>query len=190
MPRFVSEYGMVVDSERPWLGGYFPDGDPGCHVPQLWEWALAHFKIHSVVDIGCGAGSALDWFQEHGCEVLGVDGLPPEDPRIVEHDYTTGPYVPPRSFDLAWSCEFVEHVEERFAPNFIATFQSARYLMMTHGLVGQGGHHHVNCQQPEYWVDLLARRGFVLLEEETYQSHNLTPHHYWRNSGLIFERHG
>lgn len=188
MPRTITENGMVVDLERPWLGGYFPVGDPGSHCPELWSWALAEFGVQSVIDVGCGAGKALDWFEENGCEVFGVDGLPPDDPRIVEHDYTLGPYVPERDFDLAWSCEFVEHISQEFIPNFLATFRSARYLMMTHGLHWQGGHHHCNLQRPGYWIDRIQEAGFELLARLTIESRDLTLQHYWKHSGLIFRR--
>jgi SAM-dependent methyltransferase len=179
---------MVVDPERPWLGGYFPEGDPGSYCPELWEWALDRFRIASVIDVGCGAGTALDWFAAHGCAVFGVDGLPPKDVRIIEHDYTLASYVPEREFDLCWSCEFVEHVQEEFIPNFVATFKRARYLMMTHGLYWQGGHHHVNCARPEYWINQIEASGFRLLGRETIESRDRTLQHYWKHSGLIFRR--
>lgn len=180
---------MVVDPERPWLGGYFPEGDPGSIVPEVWEWAMEKFSIKSMIDVGCGAGIAMNWFEARGCKVAGVEGLPlNDDPRIIEHDYTLGPYRSRRKFDLCWSCEFVEHIEERFIPNFLATFRSARLLMMTHGLYWQDGHHHVNCQRPEYWIDLLEGEGFELLGRETIESRDRALQHYWKHSGLIFRR--
>jgi SAM-dependent methyltransferase len=187
-PPELSEYGMVVDPERPWLGGYFPDGDPASFCPEVWEWMLGKFPIRSVIDVGCGAGKELDWFKARGCDVLGVDGLPPEHLNITRHDYTTGPYVPDREFDLCWSCEFVEHVEEEYVLNFIATFYSAHYVMMTHGLTWQGGHHHVNLQRPEYWIDRMMQSGFTLLGRDTIESRDRALQHYWKHSGLVFRR--
>lgn len=180
---------MVIDPERPWLGGYFPDGDPGSSCPDVWEWALERFEIKSMLDVGCGSGQALHWFRQREIEVLGIDGLPPAgDDLIVEHDYTLGPYYPEKEYDLAWCCEFVEHVEEQYIPNFIATFMSAKILMMTHGLWWQGGHHHVNCQRPEYWIEILNRAGFRLLGRDTIISRDRALQHYWKHSGLIFRR--
>lgn len=185
----ISENGMVIDTERPWLGGYFPQGDDGSYCPELWEWALMKYNIRSVIDVGCGAGEAMNWFKGHGCIVQGVDGLPPDDlEHVVEHDYTTGPYRPIMEFDLCWSCEFVEHVDEQYIDNFIETFKSARYVMMTHGLWWQGGHHHVNLQRPEYWIDRVSDAGFILLGRDTIESRDRTTHHYWKHSGLIFRK--
>lgn len=188
MPE-ISPNGMVVDPERPWLGGYFPEGDEGSLVPDVWNMAIDKYKITSVIDVGCGSGRELGWFRSRGLEVLGVDGLPPAGVLdIVEHDYTLGPYVPKREFDLCWCCEFVEHIAVEFIPNFIATFQKARYVMMTHGLYWQSGHHHVNCQRPEYWIERMNTAGFSLLARDTLISRDRALHHYWKHSGLIFKQ--
>ena len=185
--RLIEAHGMVVDDERPWLGGYFPDGDPSSFCPELWEWALKRFKIKSMIDVGCGSGQALAWFETRGCDVLGVDGLPPAgDARIVDHDYTLGSYTPNRSFDLCWSCEFVEHIEQEFIPNFLATFKAAKIVMMTHGQPWQDGHHHVNCHVSDYWIEKLADAGFSFLARLSIKSRDLVLHQYWGRSGLIF----
>ncbi len=118
-----------------------------------------------------------------------MDGLPPpDDPRIREHDYTLGPYDPGRDFDLCWCCEFVEHVREEFIDNFLITFRSARFVMMTHGLFWQDGHHHVNLQRPGYWIDRVRAAGFQLLARDTIESRDLALQQYWKHSGLIFRR--
>lgn len=194
--RELSEHGMVVDPSRPWLGGYFPEGDPGSYCPELWEWAIKRYRIESMIDVGCGAGTALDWFEAHGCHAIGVDGLPPEgDDRIAEHDYTTGPW--PRKVrgnrmegatDLVWCCEFVEHIEEQYIDNFLETFLMGRIVMMTHGLYWQDGHHHVNLQAPGYWIDRVRAAGFKFLARDTIESRNLVLQQYWKHSGLIFRR--
>ena len=68
---------------------------------------------------------------------------------------------------MAWSCEFVEHVEEKYIENFLATFSSARSIFMTYARPGQGGHHHVNENSEEYWVDKFNAFGFELDKELT-----------------------
>lgn len=151
------------------LGGYASHSDIGdfaTYYPSLWTWAVAMFGIRSVIDVGCGEGRSTAFFADLGCEVLGVEGYTPAieaspvRDTIVQHDYTTGPYVPPRAFDMAWSCEFVEHVDERHMENFFATFAQCQAVFMTFAAPGQGGHHHVNEQPEDYWVDQFRRRGF------------------------------
>jgi hypothetical protein len=53
---------------------------------------------------------------------------------------------------------------------------------------GQGGHHHVNCQPPEYWIGVLAGAGFRHDPELTRQAKALTPTGYFDWSGLVFVR--
>ena len=85
---------------------------------------------------------------------------------VIEHDYTRKPLYA-GEFDLGWSVEFVEHVEERFVPNLMATFRGCRYVFLTAAVPGQPGHHHVNCRPAEYWVDHFKRAGFALDADAT-----------------------
>ncbi|MFZ4600147.1 MAG: hypothetical protein ACOYNN_16020, partial [Terrimicrobiaceae bacterium] len=51
-------------------------------------------------------------------------------------------------------------VDEEYMPNFIETFKSCKYVIMTHALPGQPGHHHVNCQHAGYWLNVMEKNGF------------------------------
>ena len=174
------------------LGGYIGGGDPDTWYPDIWSWARHELDARSVLDVGCGEGHSTRYFRDLGCEVLGVDGSPEAQrnsvipDRLVLHDFTTGPFVPGRTFDLVWSCEFVEHIEEQYARNFLAAFESSnRFVMMTHALPGQPGHHHVNCQPSRYWVQRLKEVGFDLDYRLTRHARALG-HAYFLRSGLVF----
>ena len=181
---------MVVDWERPHLGGYLSGsiGDVGSYCAPVWAWLLKKYKVHSMIDVGCGEGHALRWFAARGCRVLGVEGIAQPDKRIVEHDYTLGPYRPRGRFDLAWCCEFVEHVEAQFLDNFMVTLAKAKIIAMTHALPWQGGHHHVNCQPEEYWLNVLGNWGYRINRPATRYARTLHPGSYFDWSGLIFMR--
>jgi SAM-dependent methyltransferase len=176
------------------LGGYVEGGDPATYYPELWSWLVKSAGVRSVIDIGCGDGRSTLYFAELGCDVLGVDGVPQSSPLIARHDFAFGPLVPSRSFDLAWCCEFVEHVEECFAPNFVATLASVTgLLLMTHAFPGQGGHHHVNCRPPEYWARMMSAAGFQLDPRLTATTRELArangnPYNHYVRSGLAFRR--
>lgn len=174
------------------LGGYIRGGDPATYYPDLWRW-LVDDQIDRVIDIGCGDGQAVKFFQDEICFVVGVDGMEQENPAIVVHDYTTGPYQPDDRFDLAWCCEFVEHVEERYVPNFLATFQCADLVLMTHAFPGQPGHYHVNCQEPDYWKGVMAAIGYEYDHILTYGTRDLarmneSPWNHYVRSGMAFKR--
>ena len=170
-------------------------GDPETWTPALWRWAHARLGIRSVLDVGCGEGHCARFFLDLGCAALGIDGsvharrdsLIPE--LHVVHDYVTGPLTPEGEFDLVWSCEFVEHVEERYAENFLASFRAGRrYAMITYAEPGQSGWHHVNCQPAAYWIERLARIGFSFDPRLTEDSRAVAEPGHYRRKGLLFQR--
>lgn len=179
------------------LGGYFVGGDPATQYPALWEWLVRVLGIRSVIDVGCGDGQAVRFFREQGCAVLGIDGVEQEDESIITHDFTAAPWPLDDDFelcDMIWCCEFVEHVEERFVPNFLAAFQLAKkYVILTHAFPGQDGYHHVNCQDPSYWKGVMAAIGFSWRGDLTAVTRGVSalnrhPLNHYLRSGLVFKR--
>jgi SAM-dependent methyltransferase len=157
------------------LGGCNVDGDPGSECPMMWKYVVDKYDIKSVLDVGCGFGYHLKYFKDFlNLKVMGIEGsqkvasisLLPND--IKCHDYTTGELlIDSFNFDLCWSVEFVEHVDASYIDNFLCTFTSCKYLIMTHATAGQGGHHHVNEQGSDYWKKELARYNLEYDETET-----------------------
>lgn len=177
------------------LGGYVEGGDPDTWYPNLWAWFLDTLGIDSVLDVGCGDGAALRWWGSEVARAEGVDGVDQGGYPIFTHDYTTGPWQSGYTYGLVWSCEFVEHVEERFVDNFLETFKAGRYVAMTHAQPGQPGWHHVNCQPSDYWVRALDAIGYDLLEDTTAIARAVAatdeaPINYFKQTGLVFGRKG
>lgn len=168
-------------------------GDEATWYPELWEFLVLAAGVGSVVDVGCGEGHSTREFERLGCTVLGIDGVAQNDPSIVVHDYTEGPLRPDASFDLCWCCEFVEHVEERYVPNFLATFAAADLVLLTNAEPGQAGHHHVNLQTQDYWRGALAGIGYtedVVLTQvgRILASVNRSPYNHFVRSGRAYRR--
>ncbi len=170
-------------------------GDPATFTPALWEWCVETLGVRSVLDVGCGEGHAARHFADLGCRVLAVDGSREarRDSRVpdrhVLHDYAQGAFFPGEDFDLVWSCEFVEHVEERYREHFLATFEAGhRYLLMTHAPPGQRGHHHVNCQPREYWIEAVEGIGYRFDEALTREARERAERGHFRRHGLAFAR--
>lgn len=182
----------VTNEATPHLGGYISGGDEATYFPELWDWLVETYSVKSVVDVGCGEGHALNYFKGKGLEVLGIDGMPIGIEGIVQHDYSTGEFdVSPGAFDLVWSCEFVEHVDEQCLSNMRTSFCSAPVIAMTHAFPGQGGHHHVNCRNSEYWIGVMASWGYRFDAQATQKAksmaaHNINPYNHFVRSGMIF----
>jgi len=150
----------------------------GGHMNRNWtdKGALNYFinelKVKSMVDIGCGIGDQTTLAHEMGIYSVGIDGDytigRPDNISFLIHDYSKGPlggaymtHLPESGFfDLGWSIEFLEHVDEKYIPNFMETFKLCKFAVVTHAYPGQGGHHHVNEQEKEYWIDLFNKSGF------------------------------
>lgn len=184
------------------LGGTSTRGDPDSYFPEMWEWLIGYFKLESVLDVGCGVGYAQKFFHDHGLTTFGVEGS--QDvlryhplPQLAQrHDLTTGVWAGPgRLYDLVWCCEVAEHVEERFVQNVIETLRShcGKVLAFCAAPVGAGGYHHVNCQNPPYWIEKLTAAGLCFREDLTGEAKKLAPpgkcgrrKSYFDRSGLIF----
>jgi SAM-dependent methyltransferase len=198
----MSNLTMVKDGH---LGGYVQGGDPGTWCPHLWSSVVKELQIQSVLDVGCGEGHSTRFFHDFGCEVLGVDGcsqairdsIIPD--HVVQHDFCDGPFIPDRSYELIWSCEFLEHLDKEYVPNILETFSHARKaILITHAFPERRskrdrGHHHVNCRPSSYWIRNIEELGFECQVEESRRARTVTLADYpginhFARSGLLFTR--
>lgn len=171
------------------IGGYIAGGDPDTYCPDLWRWLVAEHLVRWVLDVGCGEGQAVDFFHSVGATAIGVDGVEQDSPWIVQHDYTTGPLAGLAQYDLVWACEFVEHVDEAFVPNFLDSFAHAPLVMFSHALPGQPGWHHVNCRMAGYWIDRMQAIGYLIDLDLTDEARALCPPgNYFGRTGLAFRK--
>jgi SAM-dependent methyltransferase len=186
--------GYIMSSADPAPSGLdITHGDPATWYPELWLWTMSHLGVRSVLDVGCAEGHCIEFYHRRGCNVRGVDGsrLAKErsllNARHDVHDFTDGPYTPPGRYDLVWCCEFVEHVEERYMPNFLHTFGSAdRFIMLTYAVRGQEGWHHVNCQPREYWLQQLEDIGYQYDPTLTEHARTTARRGHFKVKGLVF----
>lgn len=131
--------------------------------------------VRSVVDVGCGDGTWLRSFSEHGAtEVHGIDGpwVPETSLRVAAEHFSRFdlgsapiPYQPPlaarRRFDLAISFELLEHLEEERAEALVDLLCGlSDTLLVSAAAPHQGGTRHVNEQWPDYWAKRFEQRGY------------------------------
>lgn len=125
--------------------------------------------IKSIIDVGCGKGVSTSYFMDRGAQVLCVEGshdavmqslLPPD--KIVEHDFSRGPWWPSMTYDAVWCVEFVEHVERQFMNNYLPIFHKAALIFVTSS--SWNGWHHVEIHPKEWWRIRMEAQGFVYSE--------------------------
>lgn len=183
----------------PHLGGHFGNVNKD---PITLRYLVERYSIKTMIDVGCGPGGMLDEAEALEVGVIGVDGDPfvaEADPRIFCHDYTTGPaalwfgsvgvFERTVIYDLVWCTEFVEHIEAQYQENFLRTFdRGTKALFLTAAPPGFPGWHHVNCQPQEYWIKVLAQRGWQLDEEATQWVRANGGHVFTQRQGLVFTK--
>jgi SAM-dependent methyltransferase len=159
----------VTNAEEPLQGGNVAEGDPFTFSASVWDYVIKRFAIRSVLDLGAGLGYSSDYFFRAGLQVVAVDGLR-ENCINSKYPVLHCNLTKSRVFcqvDLVHCQEVVEHIEEKFLKNLLQSLTCGRFIVMTNALPGQGGHHHVNEQPTEYWVEHLRRYSCEVLVEDT-----------------------
>eukprot|EP01083_Nonionella_stella_P074596 202401_1 len=85
--------------------------------------------------------------------------------RLVEHDFSLGPYWPEDTVDAVWSVELLEHISRNFQPNYLTAFKKAALLFVTHS--NWGGWHHTEVHDDTWWRARMEMYGFVYSEDYT-----------------------
>ena len=172
------------------LGGHFgfTNADKGALV-----FLKETLGVESMLDVGCGPGKQVRLARRLGIEAFGIDGdhtLKFSEPYFFLQDFTKGKFSCDRTFDLVWSVEFLEHVEEQYQPFYMSTFRLAKAVVCTAALPGQLGFHHVNCRKQSYWIGVFKKYGFVFDKPNTQKlrEHSSMGRDFMRDTGMLFIR--
>jgi SAM-dependent methyltransferase len=148
--------------------------------------------VKSMLDVGCGLGTWLHEGQAMGFEVAGVEGPWSEpdkleiDPSLVTITDLEAPIDLGRTFDLAVCLEVGEHLSDKAAPHLVNTLTShAPHIMFSAAVPYQGGHHHINEQTHQYWIDLFAAKGFRALDIFRAKIWHDQSIHWWLSQNLL-----
>lgn len=158
------------------------------------NWAIKLFNIKSFLDVGCGPGGMVEMAHLKGLQSLGIDGdftlRRFDNSKFIIHDYSAGPLVLDQHFDLCWSCEFVEHVNETYIDNYMITISAAERVIVTFAPPGTPGHHHVNCKPADYWITVFKKYNFNYDPNYTEQlrKSSTMKKKFVQNNGLFFTK--
>jgi hypothetical protein len=139
---------------------------------EIVPFVVDFLKPKSVIDVGCGLGVWLSVFIEHGVEnILGVDGdyvdldsifIPRRN--FYSHDLNQSLKLE-KNFDLVVSLEVAEHIQSKFAKDFVKSLTSLGDIVMFSAAIPfQGGTNHVNEQWQEYWERLFNDEGYEAVD--------------------------
>ena len=148
-------------------------------VPYLMEL----FSPKSAIDVGCGLGTWLQVFKEHGCSILGADW--PEidrtllllaDDEFVPVDLEKGLQINQR-YDIAICLEVAEHLSSNSSNQFVSDLTSLSDLILFSAAIpNQGGDNHVNEQYADYWQEKFEAHGYFF--------YDIFREKYWNNSDI------
>jgi len=169
----------------------------GGHRNRTWidevtlDYIISKYNIKTMVDIGCGTGGQVELAISKGLKTIGIDGDPTlsiyNKPNYIKHDYTKG-VIDIQKYDLCWSVEFLEHVEEKYIPNFMDTINKCKIACITFALPGKVGYHHVNCQTQQYWTNIFKQYSFELNEVDTFLIRQNSLMKFMNQRGCLFKK--
>jgi len=153
------------------------------------DYLIQTFKIKNMYDVGCGPGEMVRLANSKNVQAIGIDGdftIKYTDIKVILHDFTFGPLIV-KPADLAWSCEFLEHVEEKYINNYFSVFKKCRVVCCTFSM-SYKGHHHVNVKDQKYWDEKFKINGFTKdLESTNYIRQNSSmKRNFVRETGTVF----
>lgn len=147
----------------------------------------------SVVDVGCGTGTWLSVFRQHGVEeILGIDReyVTGEILEIPEEEFLRNdlrfPLWMDRQFHLVVSLEVAEHLPGECAEIYVDSLtRLGPAILFSAAVPFQGGTDHVNEQWPGYWVDLFRKKGFVALDPIRKQVWEHADIEWWYSQNIL-----
>lgn len=181
--------------------GYW-DGPQAVHQHQydssLSEALLAFFKregANTVVDLGCGMGSYVRHFNQHGLSASGVDGNPATPTlskgtcSVADLSVVADVAAP---HDWVLSLEVGEHLPQEHEEAFMENLHrhNARGMVLSWALKGQGGTGHVNEQNNDYIKAMICAKGYtndVGVEQALREASRFS---YFKRTVMVFRRVG
>ena len=136
-------------------------------APFVCEAIKKVFNPMSVVDVGAAIGDLVKGFQNLGIHSVGIEGSN-EALKFLECPATDMYFLDLRvqlpdlqRMELVTCFEVLEHIEEEYCKVLVGNLcRLSDNLLLSAAPPGQGGHHHVNCQEPEYWETEFMAQGY------------------------------
>lgn len=133
-----------------------------------------------IIDVGCATGDLVRELRIRGHLADGIEGSINAKKYFETDSIFIADLRKPfsediritlsRPYDLCISIEVLEHIEEEYSDILIDNLVSlSDTLLITAAKPGQTGHYHVNCQEKQYWIAKLSKRGYTLSINELYK---------------------
>lgn len=133
------------------------------------EWIADNIDGQIVGDIGCGNGLIIEDLLGRGRKVWGVDGavnLNKHVAKKVSKSVTKADLTKPKKLtksDILVCLDVADRLDQKHLETFMKNIVStnATTILFTASGPGQAGIHHINLQEPDYWLDAFSKHGYL-----------------------------
>ena len=153
------------------------------------------FEPDSVLDIGCGMGLYLRYFQYRGtANILGIDGISEEETLLDKGEYIrqdlNGGFNLGKMFDLAICLEVLEHLKDDRAVKIMKdiSLHARKMILFSAAGPGQPGHGHINCKPIGIWLERWSELGWEPLEFESLKFRLLASFTFLKRNTIILAK--
>jgi len=150
-------------------------------------------KINSIVDFGCGPGFYLKNIKDIVSHVEGYDGNP--NTPILTNGLCgvldlSKKFNLNRKFDCVISLEVGEHIPKEFESIFLEniTRHTDNIIILSWAIKGQDGDGHFNCQNNDYIISEMYKRGFSYDEELSNNVRSKNVVFWFKNTFMVFKK--
>ena len=166
------------------------------HDGPLCEAIVEYFTnngINKVYDFGCGKGNYSKEFLAKGFNVKAFDGNPNTEKltkgigsvRDLSVEFDLG-----EPADCLMTLEVGEHIPKDFEQVFIDNIcrHTNSKVILSWAEIGQSGDGHVNCQNNDYVIDEMEKRGFDYDKEASLELRKRAKLYWFRKTLMVFSK--
>ncbi|MCB8777748.1 class I SAM-dependent methyltransferase [Planktothrix agardhii 1029] len=164
-------------SIRPYSKTFYQSVKASCQssAEEIVPVVMKLMQPKSVIEIGCGVGTWLSVFQQHGVQdIFGMDGnwVDTEDIEIDLNEFLTVDLEKPlplpinqQQFDLVVALTLAERIPHDCADTFVDSIvRLGKVCLFSSAIPYQSGLNHINEQWPQYWVQRFQERGYQVID--------------------------
>jgi len=169
----------------------------GHHVDDLLSRSIINIlkneKAISVADFGCGMGNYTRDFLNSGFKCDGFDGNPNTESltnnlcKVLDLSQS---FQLQHKYDWVMSLEVGEHIPKEYEQVFIDNIcnHAISGIILSWAIIGQGGDGHINCQNNNYIIAELKKRGWEYLQTDSEILRKNSTRSWFKNTLMIFKK--
>lgn len=146
-------------------------------------------KGQYVVDMGCGNGKYVEYFNSKEIHCWGIDGSPLTErfANCTQWDLSQPATLQPNA-DVVLSLEVGEHIPAQYEQVFLDNLcrPNPELIILSWAVEGQAGQGHVNCRNNDYIIAEMDRRGYSYDRDASHNLRSVSRLPWFKNTIMVF----